>query len=313
MKHTILVTNDDGVEAEGLKALVLGLVGAGYPVIVCAPDRERSASTMHLTLHRLLDVKRRDDLVKLYGLSNIETDVDIFDVSGYPADCVLTALSGGLIGDLQTPAICVSGINRGPNMSIDILHSGTIGGARQAGTCGLPAIATSIDSFEPENFDVAVEATLELLRRVCKIIPQVPQNLGRVHGSTSKPQGSDDDDILRDALIMGDVYLNLNVPINWNGNYSSTHLGGRWYRDPIKIVEQDENGWKVKLGSAHIEDEPLDHGDSHCISLGRASVSTLGTWPQGHPLAISDEVVAQTITEGSMPPWVMNGDANQIS
>ena len=305
MKHTILITNDDGVEAPGLAALVSGLHDAGYPIVVCAPDRERSASTMHLTLHKLLKLRRRDDLVEIYNLSDEEPELHIFDVSGYPADCIMTALEGGLPPDTPKPALCISGINRGSNMSVDILHSGTIGGARQAGTCGLPAIATSIDTFEPEDFSVAVQATLELVGRVCSIIPIVPENLGRFDGAFSKAIGPTDDEILRHALIRGDIYLNLNIPVNWVGEYSSTHLGGRWYRDPIKIVENRESHWMIQLGSAYIVDEPLDHGDSHCVSQGRASVSTLGTWPQSHPLSISDKLLKSTINRNGMPSWVV--------
>ena len=59
LQHTILITNDDGVEAQGLAELVKGLHDAGYPLIICAPDRERSASTMHLTLHKLLKLRER--------------------------------------------------------------------------------------------------------------------------------------------------------------------------------------------------------------------------------------------------------------
>ncbi|DAC50098.1 MAG TPA: hypothetical protein HA340_04280 [Candidatus Thalassarchaeaceae archaeon] len=305
MKHTILITNDDGVEAPGLAALVRGLHDAGYPIVVCAPDRERSASTMHLTLHKLLKLRRRDDLVEIYNLTDEEPELHIFDVSGFPADCIMTALEGGLPPNTPKPALCISGINRGPNMSVDILHSGTIGGARQAGACGLPAIATSIDSFEPENFSVAVRATLELVERVCGIIPIAPENLGRFDGTFSKAIGSTDEEILRHALIRGDIYLNLNIPITWGGDYSSTHLGGRWYRDPIKIIEDEESHWMIQLGSSYIVDEPLDHGDSHCVSQGRASISTLGTWPQSHPLSISDKLLKSTINQNGMPSWVV--------
>jgi broad specificity polyphosphatase/5'/3'-nucleotidase SurE len=260
---------------------------------------------MHLTLHKLLKLRRRDDLVEIYNLTDGEPELHIFDVSGFPADCIMTALEGGLPSDIPKPALCISGINRGPNMSVDILHSGTIGGARQAGTCGLPAIATSIDTFEPEDFSVAVQATLELVGRVCSIIPIAPENLGRVDGTFSKANGSTDDEILRHALIRGDIYLNLNIPVNWVGEYSSTHLGGRWYRDPIKIVENGESHWMIQLGSAYIVDEPLDHGDSHCVSQGRASVSTLGTWPQSHPLSVSDKLLKSTINRNGMPSWVL--------
>ena len=305
MKHTILITNDDGVEAPGLAALVRGLHEEGYPVVVCAPDRERSASAMHITLHKLLKLRRRNDLEEIYSSSNEGPELYIFDVSGFPADCAMTALEGGLPIEIPKPSLCISGINRGPNMSVDVFHSGTIGGARQAGACGLPAIATSINSFEPNDFSLAVDATLELVRKVCSIIPLIPNNLGRPDGTFSKAVGNSDEELLRNSLKMGDIYLNLNTPVDWCGEYSSTHLGGRWYRGPIKIIEEEEKHWMIHLGAAKIVDEPLEHGDSHCVSLGRASVSTLGTWPQGHPLSISDSLLSNTVDDSGLPTWLV--------
>ena len=308
LQHTILITNDDGVEAQGLAELVQGLHDAGYPLIICAPDRERSASTMHLTLHKLLRLRERNDLLSRYVIDDSGSPIWMFDVSGYPADCILTAIGGGLPDHLPKPSLCISGINRGPNMSVDVLHSGTIGGARQAATAGLPAISTSLDSFESADFQVAVKATLELVGRLCKIIPVEPSNLGRVHGSSLKSNGDSDEELLREAINNGDVFLNLNVPVDWAGEFSSTHLGGRWYREHIRIVDKKEGEWMIKLGSEHIEDDPLDNSDTLCVSLGRASVSTLGTWPQGHPLSVSDEVLSRTINTDGLPEWLLKRD-----
>jgi|TARA_B110000881_G_C18588391_1_gene526297 broad specificity polyphosphatase/5'/3'-nucleotidase SurE len=308
MSHTILITNDDGIDAPGITALVQGLYDAGYRIVVCAPDRERSASTMHLTLHRVMKLRRRNDLLKIYRLKDDGPEIDLFDISGYPADSVLTALSGGLPSNIPTPSLCISGINRGPNMSVDILHSGTIGGARQAGTCGIPAIATSLDTFEPNDYSTALRATLELVKHICAIIPEIPVNLGREGGSLTKPEGENDKQILRNALILGDIYINLNVPVEWQGEFSTTHLGSRWYRGAIEIVGDDSierDDWDIQLGAASIEDEPIINGDSYCVSLGLASVSSLGTWPQGHPLAISDELLATTSSGEGLPSWLV--------
>ena len=308
MSHTILITNDDGIEAPGITALVQGLHDAGYGVVVCAPDRERSASTMHLTLHREMKLRRRNDLLEVYRVNDNAPRIDLFDISGYPADCVLTALSGGLPHNIPSPSLCISGINRGPNMSVDVLHSGTIGGARQAGTCGMPAIATSLDTFEPNDYSNALRATLELVKHICEIIPETPVNLGRKAGSSTIPEGDNDEEILRNALILGDIYVNLNVPVGWQGEFSSTHLGGRWYRGAIEIVGDnsiDRDEWNIQLGAASIEDEPIENGDSNRVRLGFASVSTLGTWPQGHPLAISDELLVTTHSGEGLPSWLV--------
>ncbi len=310
MGHTILVTNDDGIDAPGITALVQGLHDAGYGVVVCAPDRERSASTMHLTLHREMKLRRRKDLHKIYRINDDGPRIDLFDISGYPADCVLTALAGGLPHNIPSPSLCISGINRGPNMSVDVLHSGTIGGARQVGTCGMPAIATSLDTFEPNDYSKPLRATLELVKHICKIIPETPVNLGRKDGSSKIPEGGSDEEILRNAFILGDIYLNLNVPVGWQGEFCSTHLGGRWYRGAIEIVGDnsvDRDEWNIQLGAASIEDEPIENGDSNRVHLGFASVSTLGTWPQGHPLAISDELLTTTHSGEGLPSWLVIG------
>ncbi|HHZ74418.1 MAG TPA: hypothetical protein EYN58_04435 [Candidatus Poseidoniales archaeon] len=308
MAHTILITNDDGIDAPGISALVQGLHDAGYRVVVCAPDRERSASTMHLTLHKKMKLRRRNDILKFYRLMEGNPKIDLFDISGYPADSVLTALSGGLPSNIPKPSLCISGINRGPNMSVDVLHSGTIGGARQAGTCGIPSLATSLDSFEQNDYSNALRATLELVENICSIIPESPVNFGREGGSSTKPEGESNEQILRNAFILGDVYLNLNVPVGWEDAFSSTHLGGRWYRGAIEIVGDDSidrDEWDIQLGAARIEDEPIENGDSHCVRLGFASVSTLGTWPQGHPLAIADELLATTSSGEGLPSWLI--------
>ncbi len=306
--HTILITNDDGIEAPGISALVQGLHDAGYRILVCAPDRERSASTMHLTLHRKMKLRRRNDLKKLYRLKEGGPKIDFFDISGYPADSVLTALSGGLPSNIPTPSLCISGINRGPNMSVDVLHSGTIGAARQAGTCGIPSLATSLDTFERNDYSDALRATLELVEHICSFIPESPGNFGREGGSSTKPEGESNDQILRNAFILGDVYLNLNVPVGWDNAFSSTHLGGRWYRGAIKIVgddSMDRDEWDIQLGAASIEDESIEHGDSNRVRMGFASVSTLGTWPQGHPLAITDELLSTTSSGEGLPSWLI--------
>ena len=304
MGHTILVTNDDGVEAPGLLAMVQGLHDEGYNIIVCAPDGQRSASSMHLTLHKKIKLRKRDDLLSSFQILENGATLEIFDVSGYPADCVLLALEGGLPDGLPLPSLCVSGINHGPNLSVDILHSGTVGGARQAGTCGLPSIATSIDSYTPENFEVAVKSTLLLINSVCKFLPEVPVNIGRTTGSKSKIHGVNSHENIRKSFVNGDIFLNLNVPIDWGGDYVSSHLGARWYRGALDIVEDNGSEWVIQLGAASIHDETIIYGDSFCIKSGNASVTTLGTWPQGHPLSISDEFLKSTISPTGLPKWI---------
>ncbi|HEY7412339.1 MAG TPA: 5'/3'-nucleotidase SurE [Vicinamibacteria bacterium] len=122
----ILVTNDDGVNAGGLRALAGALVPLGE-VWVVAPDREVSACAQSLTLKHPLRAERVDERV--------------FHVDGTPADCVNLAFVKLLP---QRPALVVSGVNRGANLGEDVFYSGTVGGAREATFFGAPAIAVSL-------------------------------------------------------------------------------------------------------------------------------------------------------------------------
>lgn len=122
----ILVTNDDGVHAPGIRALAEGLQEIGE-VWVVAPDREVSACAQSLTLTRPLRAEK--------------VEPRVFAVDGTPADCVNLAVVKLLP---RRPLLVASGINRGGNMGDDVFYSGTVGGAREATFHGIPAIALSL-------------------------------------------------------------------------------------------------------------------------------------------------------------------------
>jgi 5'-nucleotidase len=124
----ILITNDDGIEADGLKVLATTLARE-HLVWVVAPDRERSGASHSVNLHEPGRLIRRGEREYSY--------------SGTPADCVMVSQLGLL--DIK-PDIVVSGINRGPNLGTDILYSGTCSAARQAALHGTPGIAVSCAS-----------------------------------------------------------------------------------------------------------------------------------------------------------------------
>lgn len=122
----ILVSNDDGVYAPGLKILYDSLLELGN-VTVVAPDRNRSGVSNSLTLHRPLHVKQIEN--------------GFYSVEGTPTDCVHLALSGLL---KQSFDIVVSGINSGANLGDDVIYSGTVAAATEGRFLGLPAIAISL-------------------------------------------------------------------------------------------------------------------------------------------------------------------------
>jgi 5'-nucleotidase len=144
----ILVTNDDGVYAPGLKALAAELQKIGR-VVVVAPDRDNSAASHSLTMQRPLRVK--------------ELEVDWYSVDGTPTDCVILAV--GKILD-KKPDLVVSGINPGPNLCDDVSYSGTVSAATEATMLGLPAFAISLVCEEPCNYGLAGQFARRLARMV---------------------------------------------------------------------------------------------------------------------------------------------------
>lgn len=137
----ILVTNDDGVHAAGLRALAQAVADLGE-VHVIAPAVERSAVGHAITLFEPLWIER---------LGNGGHD-DMVAVSGTPADCVKLAIQALMPGP---PDIVLSGINRGANTGTNILYSGTVSAATEGTILGIPSIALSIASFEYQDYDAA--------------------------------------------------------------------------------------------------------------------------------------------------------------
>ena len=127
----ILVVNDDGIDAYGIKLLATKLLKYGK-VLVVAPFSEQSAIGHGITIH---------DSMKLRERADFHESIKAWSLEGKPADCVKFALFG-LKLDID---LVVSGINNGPNLGTDIMYSGTIGGATEGVICSLPAIAVSTD------------------------------------------------------------------------------------------------------------------------------------------------------------------------
>ncbi len=140
----ILVTNDDGIFAPGIAALVAELAKIGT-VYVSAPDHNCSANSHHLTMHG--DIPVED--VSFPGAAAA------WAVGGTPADCVHLAISALLDKPVD---VVVSGINAGSNLSTDCLYSGTVAAALEGRIMGLPGIAVSLDTFDKDaDFSLAAQ------------------------------------------------------------------------------------------------------------------------------------------------------------
>jgi len=149
--HLILLTNDDGIYSEGLTILREHLEHFA-DIFIVAPDREKSATSLSLTLHRPLRVKRIKQ--------------DTFAVDGTPADCVYLAVQKLLP---RKPSLLISGLNHGPNLGQqDISYSGTVAGARQGAFLGIPSAAISVlhDQDKQYAFEFSARAASSLVRKL---------------------------------------------------------------------------------------------------------------------------------------------------
>jgi len=152
-KPLILVTNDDGITAPGLRALVRYMNAIGE-VVVVAPDSPQSGMGHAITLDNTLYSKKVTIDFENGGHAE-------YSCSGTPADCVKLALQE-ILG--RKPDLCVSGINHGSNSSINVIYSGTMSAAIEAGIEGIPAIGFSLCDYSWEaNFKTAETAVKKIV------------------------------------------------------------------------------------------------------------------------------------------------------
>src|SRR5678815_3657595 len=136
-KPLVLLTNDDGVLAPGIRAVADALRDFA-DVVVAAPDRERSAASHSISLDRPLRVDQIEE--------------GTYAIDGTPVDCVYLAL---LHLVPRRPSLVVSGINNGFNLGSDVFYSGTVAGAVEGALRGIPALAVSLERRLPQDFSHA--------------------------------------------------------------------------------------------------------------------------------------------------------------
>ncbi len=154
----ILVTNDDGIEAAGLRALTRALSDIAT-VVVAAPDQERSATSHAITMWQPLRAVSRE----------VPGADKAYAISGTPADCVKLAVDMLFCGELD---MVVSGINHGANLGTDVLYSGTVSAALEGVVLGLPAVAFSLVSPSAAVFDACSVLAAGLVKDIhCKGLP----------------------------------------------------------------------------------------------------------------------------------------------
>lgn len=153
----LLISNDDGVFAQGIRSLANGLAAVGHEVTVVCPDRERSATGHGLTLHHPIRAEQVENI--------FEPSITAWACSGTPADSVKV----GLFGILDSPPdLVLAGINHGPNVATDILYSGTVSAAMEGLIQGIPSIAFSLGSYSSREFQGTVEFAQQLIQTLEK-------------------------------------------------------------------------------------------------------------------------------------------------
>ncbi len=239
----VLLTNDDGIEAEGLQAMRAALHEIdGVRLAVIAPDGNRSAMARSITTRRPLVV---EEVPFADGTTGYATD-------GTPVDCVRLA-SLGLVEGFAADLV-VSGINHGANLGDDITYSGTVAAALEGVVLGLPAIAVSQQSRAGAldyRFDggFGFETAARFVARLVERIDDVP--------------------------LPERTLLNVNVPAGAPGGVEVTSLGKRIYRDELKLEREEEHRRRYWIYGSDpgYHDEPGT--DLAAVAAGRIAVTPI--------------------------------------
>ena len=239
----VLLTNDDGMRAEGLQCLRRALLATpGVELAVIAPDSNRSATARSITTRRPLWVEEVD-----FGDGSVGYATD-----GTPVDCVRFA-SLGLVEGFQAELV-VAGINHGSNLGDDITYSGTVAAALEAIVLGLPGIAVSQQSAAGEldfrfserfDFDTAARFTA----RVVEEIEDVPLPAGTL--------------------------LNLNFPAGAIGGVEVARLGKRIYRDELVLQEEQSKRRRYRIYGDEPDYERQEGTDLAAVAEGRVAITPI--------------------------------------
>ncbi len=239
----VLLTNDDGIEADGLQALRVALAAVdGVRLAVIAPDGNRSAMARSITTRRPLWV---EEVPFADGSTGYSTD-------GTPVDCVRLA-SLGLIEGFEADLV-VAGINHGANLGDDITYSGTVAAALEGVVLGLPSIAVSQQSRARSldyrfgggfGFEVAARFVARLVERI------------------------------EDVPLPARTLLNVNVPAGEPSGVEVTSLGKRIYRDELKLQDEQEHRRRYWIYGSDpgFHDEPGT--DLAAVAAGRVAVTPI--------------------------------------
>ena len=243
----VLLTNDDGIDAEGLQRLRRELLAVdGVDLAVVAPDGNRSAVGRGITVRRALAVERIDFGDGTHG----------FATDGTPVDCVRLAHLG-LVGAGWVPEVVVSGINHGGNLGDDVTYSGTVAAAMEGLLLGLPAIAVSQQSEKGE---------MDFLHGEHFVFDHAARFIARVVAE------------LEAVPLPPSTLLNVNVPAGEPHGVEIARLGKRVYRDKLDPTGEDDPArsrrtYFIYGAEPGYEDEPGT--DLVAVAAGRIAVTPM--------------------------------------
>ncbi len=247
MKKSILITNDDGIFAEGIQVLsqkIYEQFGSYLDLFIIAPDHEQSAVSHAITMHRPLRVE------KVRYLHN--EDLNCNAVTGTPADCVKLAVEYLLP---QKPDLIISGINRGSNLGTDVLYSGTFSAALEGALQEITSVAVS----HTETREPCFEPTA---RFICNLLT-----------------------LLLETSLPPQTLLNVNVPRPEGGlrEIEITRLGSRRYRNTFE-ERQDPRGKNYYWLAGELEDLHEEGTDVNAVKNGHISVTPVQFDITNYPL-----------------------------
>ncbi len=232
----VLITNDDGFESPGIRAL-LNAFASRVEVILVAPRDERSCSSHSITARRPLEVQE----VEIEGVRGLAVD-------GTPADTVILGLN--LFSHLPIDFV-VSGINRGPNLGFDVFYSGTVAAAVEAAMSGVPSMAVSLVLGEHENYDLAARVAFDVWESFGAILEKEKNLVLNVN----VPDGEKEEDI---------------------SGWSVTELGDRFYFTQVRELERGPNGLRRFVFEEGQRDLfLLENSDFQAVWHSRVSITPL--------------------------------------
>jgi 5'/3'-nucleotidase SurE len=242
----ILLTNDDGYDAPGIRVLRLELEAAGHAVTMVAPATDRSGSSVSITTGGSIAWR--------------QVEPRLFVVEGTPADCVRLALTTLLD---ERPELVVSGVNFGQNVGVATVSSGTVGAAIAAAGMGMPAIAVS-QAVDPEN-----------VRNTVRFFPEAAAFAARLVATLAERGGT--------PLIPKGIVLNLNHPPRARADVVGVKLTRQGRSTLYTLVYQRTDDGEVQLAYApSTTEESVPDADTTALAAGYVSITPLdGSWSVG--------------------------------